>query len=238
MKSKFLYLIIGILLSIILLLTSVEVIAFNMNHYRSSYEKYNISSETGMDLENYQFVVKDLLSYLRNEKAVLNTRAIVRGEEIEIFGEREKLHMIDVKELFIKGRDIRNIGLIVLVLMVITLLKKDRRWKRNFSRTMFYTAIVNILLLALFSGLIYFDFNKYFTYFHLIFFDNDLWILDPQTDILIQMVPEAFFYNTAIKIISIFIASISILAVTGCFLRRKFKNIPFKATVKEEEVSC
>ncbi|AOY78342.1 hypothetical protein BJL90_11580 [Clostridium formicaceticum] len=217
MKSKYwiIYTTIGVLLSIVTLLTSIQMIAFNMGHYRNSFEKYDISNETGMDQENLEYVMRDLLNYLQDEKDVLDTRAIVKGEEREVFGERERLHMIDVKELFIKGEAVRNIGLIFMGLFVILLVMKDKWWKQNLSKTLFYTGIGNILLLGLFLLLMYFDFNKYFTYFHVIFFDNDLWILDPKTEILIQMVPEAFFYDTAVKIIGLFVSSIIAIAALG-----------------------
>ena len=41
------------------------------------------------------------------------------------------------------------------------------------------------------------DFNKYFTQFHLIFFDNNDWILDERVDRLINILPEGFFSDTA-----------------------------------------
>lgn len=102
-KLKYLmtYMIIGILLSVTILLTSTELIAFSMSNYRSSFEKHNISEETGMDKDNFEHVITDLLSYLRNDKDVLDTVAVVKGEERVVFGERERLHMIDVK-VFIK----------------------------------------------------------------------------------------------------------------------------------------
>jgi len=33
------------------------------------------------------------------------------------------------------------------------------------------------------------------------FFDNDLWMLNPETDILIQMFPESFFIAMSAKIV-------------------------------------
>ena len=42
------------------------------------------------------------------------------------------------------------------------------------------------------GALISMDFTKYFTYFHLIFFDNMDWYLNPKTDLLINIVPEVF----------------------------------------------
>ena len=37
--------------------------------------------------------------------------------------------------------------------------------------------------------------------FHHIFFRNDLWLLDPNTDILIMMVPETFFFHLVFRIL-------------------------------------
>ncbi|MFQ9799458.1 MAG: DUF1461 domain-containing protein [Clostridia bacterium] len=37
------------------------------------------------------------------------------------------------------------------------------------------------------------DFNRYFTIFHLLFFDNDLWILNPATDLMINIVAGTLF---------------------------------------------
>ena len=43
--------------------------------------------------------------------------------------------------------------------------------------------------------------EKIFYYFSTkSFFDNDLWILDPATDLLINIVPEPFFADTAARI--------------------------------------
>ncbi|ABR49411.1 integral membrane protein TIGR01906 [Alkaliphilus metalliredigens QYMF] len=228
MKSKhiWIYSVMGVLLTIVILLTSVEIVAFNSQHYRSSFEKYNITEVTGMDMDNLEYAMADLLSYVRDEKDVLDTSAIVNGELREVFGERERMHMVDVKELFIKGRVARNLSFILLVGLSFILLIKDTKWKMRLLKTLVYTAIGNIALLGVFLLLLYMDFNKYFTYFHLIFFDNDLWILDPQKEILIQMVPEGFFYDTSVKIIGLFIGTITAIGVVaGSYIRfTKFKS--------------
>lgn len=56
------------------------------------------------------------------------------------------------------------------------------------------------MLTAVLAAVISTDFTKYFVIFHKIFFDNDLWILDPATDLLINIVPEPFFMDTAARI--------------------------------------
>lgn len=50
-------------------------------------------------------------------------------------------------------------------------------------------------LIAALAAIISTDFTKYFIMFHHIFFSNDLWILDPSTDMLINIVPEGFLWT-------------------------------------------
>lgn len=211
----------GVLLSLILLFTSVDFVAFNLNHYRRSFDKYGITDVTGMDKANLEHTIGDVLKYFKDARIELDTRAVIRGEEREVFGEREVLHMVDVKDLFVRGRLLRNIGSLIFVVMTLFFIKKDRDLKKSIPRALLYTGVTNIGLLLIFLLLLRTDFNKYFTYFHLIFFDNDLWLLNPDTDVLIQMVPEGFFYDTAVKILLYFVSSLVILGSAGFYLARE-----------------
>ena len=221
--KKISYISLGILLSIVLLFTSVEIVAFNLNHYNKSFVKYNITESTGMDMKNLQHTIEDVLLYLKDNREELDTRAVINGEEREVFGEREILHMVDVKELFIKGRFIRNLSIPLILIISLFIIKTDRNWKRSLSKTLLNTSIINIVLLVILLILMAIDFYKYFTYFHLIFLNNDLWILDPKTDVLIQMVPERFFYDTAVKIVSYFVGSLLVLGSFGFYYIKKNK---------------
>jgi integral membrane protein (TIGR01906 family) len=60
------------------------------------------------------------------------------------------------------------------------------------------------------------DFTAAFTVFHEIFFRNDLWILDPRTSLLIQIVPEPFFMDIALRIGVGYLAGVA-CAVAGCW---------------------
>jgi integral membrane protein (TIGR01906 family) len=44
------------------------------------------------------------------------------------------------------------------------------------------------------------DFEGAFTQYHLVFFDNDKWILDPSMHVMIRMVPQEFFETSAAKL--------------------------------------
>ena len=72
-------------------------------------------------------------------------------------------------------------------------------------------------VLAVLAGIISTDFNQYFIMFHHIFFNNDLWMLNPDTDLLINIVPEPFFMDTAARIAMTY--GVSVLTVFAiCFI--------------------
>ena len=54
-------------------------------------------------------------------------------------------------------------------------------------------------VLAVLGGMFVSDFTRYFTEFHHIFFNNDLWLFDPATSRLINIVPEAFWSRIALR---------------------------------------
>ena len=69
------------------------------------------------------------------------------------------------------------------------------------------------LLIALLAAL---DFDRAFTVFHSIFFPGkDNWLFDPVTDPVILILPEAFFRNCAIAIVTVLLTVCIMLVVTG-----------------------
>ena len=80
-------------------------------------------------------------------------------------------------------------------------------------------------ILALLAGIISTDFSKYFIIFHKIFFTNDLWILDPATDLLINIVPEPFFVDTAVRIaVTYGISVIAVFSACVIWLKKQKKQ--------------
>ncbi|QUH31316.1 TIGR01906 family membrane protein [Vallitalea guaymasensis] len=205
--------IIGVLLFFVLLFTSAEVIAYNINHYQWQYERHDIPEQTNMSLDELTKVTKNMIAYLKDSRKTLDMKAVIDGKEQEVFGEREKSHMVDVKKLFVIGTYMRNISFIILVIAIGYMVFRNKKLLTiTFSMVKYVFAVIIMLILIL-SGLLLIDFNKYFTIFHEIFFSNDLWLLDPKTDILINIVPEIFFFQTAMIILGIFVVSVVVTLV-------------------------
>ncbi len=208
--------ILNIGLFFVLLFSAVQIISTWDAYYRWHYEAHSIEETTKMNEEHFMEVTHKMMDYLIGRRDSLDMKAEIDGEIEEVFGEREKAHMIDVKSLFVGGRVIRNISAIILFIFITTsfFLKPKLFFRWIQSLKVFF--ITSFLLIGLLGALFYFNFSKYFIVFHKIFFDNDLWILDPKTDILINMVPEIFFFQTTMLIVALFV-----IMVLGVMIIRK-----------------
>ena len=118
------------------------------------------------------------------------------GEEIkgDYFNSKEKLHLKDVKELFDIVKFIILTSLLVLVLSYWYLRKKIFF---NSVKVGCLILLIFILVLLLFS---FFDFTKLFFGFHELVFTNDLWLLNPETDNLINLLPEKIFEEIVFRL--------------------------------------
>ncbi len=174
-------------LSLFFLLLAVEVNAFNINHFSANIERNQIESITGKNQDELIKIYEKLIIYLRFK----GDRHILE----EDFNEREILHMEDVKVLFKYGYWIKYISSLVNIGILYYLYKtKDIT---TLARSIYLGLNLNWIFLGILGLLIYLDFTKYFIIFHEIFFSNDLWLLDPSRDLLIQMLPEDFFISMA-----------------------------------------
>ena len=129
--------------------------------------------------------------------------------------------MKDVKVLFVGGIHLRRIALAILCITVLLLLIMKVNLKRMLAKAYLIGAGVFSGASILFGIVISKNFYPYFELFHKIFFTNDLWLLDPYTDLLIRMLPEGFFLDMVIRIGIIFlILMISLLIISVLSIKR------------------
>ncbi|HHW71116.1 MAG TPA: TIGR01906 family membrane protein [Clostridiales bacterium] len=213
----------SVLIVLILILTSIELVAFDMDFYLEQYHKNNTTYVTGVTTDELLDFTDALLLYLKGERTDLY---IKRSDGGYVFSEREIEHMKDVRQLFIYGLLLRNTSLLIVIILIpIMAFIHDKMWAKYFSYT-FMGVFVVILLVALFIGIsIIRDFDIMWDKFHHILFTNDLWLLDPDNDILIMMMPEEFFINMIKIIAEYFFAGMGILFMVFLFLFRRYKKI-------------
>ncbi len=223
-RKRAVYLVIVICLTITAWVTALEWITYDVDHYMKEFEKQGWVPAAGMDRMNLAYTAEEIIQYLKGEKDDFQTIAVKDGELQPLYDERERIHMVDVLNLYDRARFLRSMSLVLALLLTGFMVFRDGRWKTHWLRMLTYTGLGNVLLMALLYLLIRLDFTRYFTQFHLLFFDNDLWILDPRRHVLIQMLPESFFMNTAMKIGLAAMGSMTVLGVSACILERKLKG--------------
>ena len=209
---------------VILLISSFEIgIYSDFGWYEKEYEKYNVTEDLEMKMDDVMDVTEEMMAYLRGDREDLVVWTTVNGEKQEFFNDREKAHMVDVQNLFLGGLTLRFSAIIVLVISLSGLIFTKGNWKRILPKS-FLTGLGAFLVISGGLGVLCAsDFNKYFFLFHEIFFDNDLWLLDPATDLMIRMLPEGFFFDMVIRIGSIFIGMLAILLILSMLILHRQK---------------
>ncbi len=185
----------------ILLITAFEIGAYSdYGWYEKAYEKYGVLDKLDMKMRDVMHVTEEMMAYLRGNRADLVVETNVDGEKKEFFNDREKAHMVDVKNLFIGGLWIRRISILIFALAVILLVKMKSDWRRILPKSFLIGFGVFIGLVTGIGIFVVSDFNKWFLLFHKVAFQNDLWLLNPETDLLIRMLPEGFFLDMVMRI--------------------------------------
>ncbi len=215
-------------LAMVLLLFTILITSFQLaiygdadyKFYRAEYEKYEVTKTLDMELDDVMEVTTHMMDYLIGEEEELSIVTTVEGEEQDFFNEQDRLHMADVKNLFLGGLQLRNMAVvIIIVLLVMLVLLKADLGKVLFKG--FIRALIAVGILATIIGILFAtDFTKYFTIFHELFFTNDLWMFDPAEDYMIRMLPEGFFADMLLRIGITFAGVMAVTLVVISLLRK------------------
>ena len=213
----------------VLLLTSFQVAIYGDSQYRfyeREYKKYQVADSLNMTMDNIMDVTDQMMAYLIGNKAELSVITDVDGEIQDFFNEQDRVHMGEVKDLFLGGLKIRNIMLVAVLLILILLAARKADMIKLLPRAYFVTLGITGVITIVLGGLFASDFDKYFRIFHEIFFDNDQWMFDPATDYMIRMLPEGFFYDFVFRIGGFFVGSLAVLGVVSavCIFMEKHKK--------------
>lgn len=162
-----------------------------------------------------------LAAYIRGEQAELDDTASVYGAEQTAFNERERAHMVDVLKLFALARTCRWALLICGVAALIMPLRRRVRLLPG------YLAALGAWLTVLGTGAAWAakDFTAVFIWFHRMLFSNELWLLDPKTDLMIRVLPEAFFAEIAgWAVAAVLVALAAVGIALGLLQRNRARN--------------
>ena len=225
-----------LLLVLALLLTSFQLAIYGDPDYRfyeREYAKYNVTESLDMEMEDVMDVTEKMMDYLIGKRPELSVITDVDGQTQDFFNEQDRLHMADVKNLFLGGLTLRWVLLAAAAVLIALLVLLKGDWRRIIPRAYFIALGIFLAVTVLLGALFASDCTKYFTIFHEIFFTNDLWIFDPATDYMIRMLPEGFFYDMVMRIGGCFLGSLAVLLVIF-FVWRHFLGKGHRQTKNEK----
>lgn len=213
----------GLALMVILLISSTEYVAYYKNGYfEKEYDKYQVTQAVSIEMQDLLTVTDEMMDYLKGDRKDLVIYTKIGNTEREFFNAKEKKHMADVQSLFLGAQRLR-LGLALFVIFIsggLLYFKKGRSLFKGIQRGILaFFAFMGIL-----AALMAHNFNRYFTLFHHLLFNNTDWILNPKTDLLINIVPEGFFRDTAFWIAGLFFAGAFLIWILAWFLSKRIKT--------------
>lgn len=203
------------------LLLGVYVLTHAYGFYEVEYAKYDAASDIGVSYDGLIDITRGVLDYLNDARPDLDMQMEMHGQTAEVFTQREKDHMVDVRALIELGRAallvcaVAGFGLLALA---IVLAAKSRTGRRMCVGYLIGAGCFLIVMAAI-AACFFVNFTEAFYTFHRIFFRNDLWML-PSDAVLIKMVPEQFFSDCALLLAAFFVIGLlsTCLAAFVCAL--------------------
>ena len=192
---------------IFLILASVLITVNSRSFYTKQYEKNNTRAATGMSAADLDRATNLLLNYLSGKRDDLNLTVNKNGVPRQVFDERETAHMVDVKALYQNAQYALMLSWFAFVLLWAMIIKK---YKAEFAHLMLsgykFTVVLTVIM-CIFLGVAFTTgFNTFWNNFHMVFFSNDLWLLDPKISTMINMFPLPFWLSMCTRILITFLA--------------------------------
>lgn len=215
-----LYLLLALLMPLVVVLSSTLYFAFSDSFYLNFFDKAGTAAQLGLTQEGMTEVVGSMTAYLSGAAAGMDLQVPVHGELMRFYNDKELAHMVDVRDLMAWGQSLRT-GLLIACLVALGILRRIGGMGA-FWRGLLAGALGALGFAGILGILAATDFYGAFYHFHILFFTNDLWLLDPATDRLIQMLPEAFFFSITTRIVLVSAIGVIALGSLACWgIRRE-----------------
>lgn len=212
--SKPLTVILAILTAVILLTAAIAVPILCRPFYYAHIGPLELCEETGLTRGEIKTAFDEMMDFCVG-RAEFST-GVLR------WSESGKSHFADVRVLFLL--DLRALAVSVLVLAVLLIVSRliGRRPGRLLGRgPTFWAGSGLAAVFVIVGALAATDFDRAFTIFHTIFFPGkDNWLFDPAEDQIINILPQTFFMNCAILILTILLLGCAVLIVWDLLPRR------------------
>ena len=203
------------------LVTASVAWAFNSaGVYERGFEKYRVSSFSGITRADLARVAADIRHYFNSGEEPLAVRTRIFGEERDLFNSREATHMRDVKRLIWGVYIIAALSTFYLLAAAgLGLARYRRRFAETLARRCLWGGGVTLALILAVGLFALVGFDRLFLTFHQLSFSNDLWQLDWRTDYLVRLFPQNFWFDSTMWVATRAVAgALAVTVLSGGYL--------------------
>ena len=200
----------------------IRIIGCSARVYEREMTRFAPPEATGLPAEEYPGMAAHIADYLAGRKDsfqyVITTPD---GESVACFHENELIHMEDCRALIRLDGIVCLISLAAAAVCGISIVRGDadsRRGAQRGARSCLWALSVIAAGVAIWAVI---DFEGPFLTFHRIAFRNDLWLMDPRTDLLIRLMPEAMFVDLGLKGFAVFAVCMTLTALGTVWWKRR-----------------
>ncbi|HNO66656.1 MAG TPA: TIGR01906 family membrane protein [Tepidiformaceae bacterium] len=207
-------------LPVFLVSANVRFVASDSWFSKDGFRRHHVEETTRVSLPQLDDVADDITRYFEDDRTVLRIPVTINGQETSLFNERETDHMRDVKTLMRAVFRLNEVSLAVILLYVgAVVLWARERTPRDLARYSLFGLALGLLVVGTVGAFAVTGFDAAWTKFHEIAFRNDLWVLDPARDRLIQMFPEPFWEEMTYLVGALtLVEAVAVVSVASLYL--------------------
>jgi len=189
-----------------LITTNLRLAVNEIRLYDYGFNRYNVGEAMGLEENELHAIASHIISYFNSDDKLL---------DVDIFSEREILHMKDVKGLVRLDYTVQIISAAYIIsYTVIGFILLRGVFCRRLFRNLFWGGMVTVAFLAVLGLWAVVGFDTLFRWFHLASLRNDLWQLSPG-DSLLTMFPSGFFNMATLFIAGAIVIEAIIICVVS-----------------------
>ncbi|MBR3018300.1 MAG: DUF1461 domain-containing protein [Clostridia bacterium] len=195
--KRILYFSLGLIAWLSLLCSIAATAVTNESLMKQGFLQYSQTAHLNVSASRYGDYAHGLYQYLEGKTDAVQVKDPDTGEMVNAFSEKENAHLRDVRGIvsFLKLARYAGGGLVIGILGTLYFFgSKDKKALLSDAARGF--ALSALFLLAAATALAVWgilNFDGLFITFHKLIFRNDLWLLNPNTDVLMALMPLPFF---------------------------------------------
>lgn len=197
-KAAFIPMIVlAFVLPVFVIISTLEFAIFDKGFFMREAAANNVSTNTGLSEEELSQVTDEIFKFLLGKRDDFNIEVQREdGRVTGLFTDEEMIHMHDVKVLFDAAVTAQIICGVIGLAMILLLYRFN---KNCIVQGLFIGSLIGLGILLFLGLAATMDFTEVFELFHELIFTNDLWLLDPKTSVLINIVPEPYFIHLCLR---------------------------------------